>query len=112
MSKPLTPEITAWLKQAAAARPGRAQVLCNLLEHVEALERRPIPGFVDLAAPALEPPRRPPARSGGGSMTDKQVYTLCGVILLSASVIAGSPVSAIVSIAFFIGSIASDGDKR
>jgi hypothetical protein len=44
-------------------------------------------------------------------MTDKQAHTLCGVILLSASVIASSPSLAIVSVAFFIGSIASDGDK-
>ena len=38
MSKPLTPEITAWLKQAAAAGVAEPQVLCNLLERVEALE--------------------------------------------------------------------------
>jgi hypothetical protein len=50
-------------------------------------------------------------------MTDKQVHTLCGVNLLSASVIARSPSAevatslAIVAFAFFIGSIASDGDK-
>jgi hypothetical protein len=51
MSKPLTPEITAWLKQAAAAGVAEPQVLCNLLERVEALEARPIPGSVELAAP-------------------------------------------------------------
>jgi hypothetical protein len=45
-------------------------------------------------------------------MTDKQLYTLCGAILFSASIIAWSPVSAIVSFAFFIGSIASNADKR
>jgi hypothetical protein len=51
-------------------------------------------------------------------MTDKQVYTLCGVNLLSASVIAWSPSAevatplAIVAFAFFIGSIASNADKR
>jgi len=38
MSKPLTPEITAWLKQAAVAGVAEPQVLCNLLERVEALE--------------------------------------------------------------------------
>jgi hypothetical protein len=51
-------------------------------------------------------------------MTDKQVSTLCGVILLSASFTAWSPEAeisiplAIVSFAFFIGSIASNADKR
>jgi hypothetical protein len=44
-------------------------------------------------------------------MTDKQLHTLCGVILLSASVIARFPSMAIVAFAFFIGSIASNGDK-
>ena len=44
-------------------------------------------------------------------MTDKQVYTLCGVILLSASKIAWPPALAFVSFAFFIGSIASNADK-
>jgi hypothetical protein len=44
-------------------------------------------------------------------MTDKQVDALCGVILLSAADIKGSPVLALVSLAFFISSIASDAKK-
>jgi hypothetical protein len=40
MSKPLTPEITAWLKQAAAAGVTEALVLLHLLARVDALEAR------------------------------------------------------------------------
>jgi hypothetical protein len=51
----IQPEILAWLRQAAALECSiTAQVLLNLLERVEALERRPIPGSVELAAPAPE----------------------------------------------------------
>jgi hypothetical protein len=38
MSKPLTPEIIAWLKQAAAVGIAEPLVLCHLLERVDALE--------------------------------------------------------------------------
>jgi hypothetical protein len=44
-------------------------------------------------------------------MTNKQLYTLCGVILLSASATAWSPLLAIPAFVFFIGSIASNADK-
>jgi len=52
----ITPEILDWLHRSAE-RDGAAysQVLLHLLERVEALEQRPIPGFVDLAAPTPEP---------------------------------------------------------
>jgi hypothetical protein len=58
MTKPLPslpPETLAWLRQSAAV-DGAAytQVLLHLLERVEALEQRPIPGVVELAAPAPE----------------------------------------------------------
>jgi hypothetical protein len=84
MIKPLAPETRAWLLQAAKFEgAAAAQVLEHLLERmdaqeardaedanrwasvrhsmhrlrerIEALEQRPIPGFVDLAAPAPEP---------------------------------------------------------
>jgi hypothetical protein len=49
------PETLAWLRQTAAVDGAAySQVLLHLLERVEALEQRPIPGFVDLAAPAPE----------------------------------------------------------
>jgi hypothetical protein len=44
-------------------------------------------------------------------MTDKQLYTLCGVILLSASAVASSPVLGIASLSFFISSRAEDTKK-
>jgi len=49
------PETLAWLRQTAKFQGAvTAQVLLCLLERVEALERRPIPGFVELAAPTPE----------------------------------------------------------
>ena len=46
------PETLAWLRQTAKFEGGvTAQVLLHLLERVEALEARPIPGSVELAAP-------------------------------------------------------------
>jgi hypothetical protein len=44
-------------------------------------------------------------------MTNKQLYSLCGVILLSASFVASSPVLALVSLSFLISSIAEDTKK-
>jgi hypothetical protein len=44
-------------------------------------------------------------------MTNKQLYTLCGVILLSASFVASSPVLALVSFAFLISEIVEDTKK-
>ena len=52
MSKPLTPEITAWLERAAAAGVAEPQVLRNLLERVEALEALQGRSFHVLAADA------------------------------------------------------------
>jgi hypothetical protein len=52
--EPLSPEILAWLRQSAAVGVVTSQVLVNLLERVEALEARPIPGSVELAAPTPE----------------------------------------------------------
>jgi len=50
------PETLAGLRQSAAVNGAAySQVLLQLLERVEALEQRPIPGFVELAAPAPEP---------------------------------------------------------
>jgi hypothetical protein len=55
MPEPLPPQILAWLRQSAAVDGAAySQVLLYLLERVEALERRPIPGFVDLATPTPE----------------------------------------------------------
>jgi hypothetical protein len=54
----IQPETLAWLRQTATLESSvTAQVLLNLLERVEALERRPIPGSVELAAPS--PPIKP-----------------------------------------------------
>ena len=51
----ITPQTKSWLRQSAAVDGAAySQVLLYLLERVEALEQRPIPGFVDLAAPAPE----------------------------------------------------------
>ena len=44
-------------------------------------------------------------------MTNKELYTLCGVILLSTSFVASSPVLALTSLAFFISSIVEDTKK-
>jgi hypothetical protein len=54
MTEPLPPTTLTWLRQAARAGQVEPQVLLHLLERLEALERRPIPGFVDLAAPTPE----------------------------------------------------------
>jgi hypothetical protein len=49
------PETLAWLRQAAAVDGYvEPQLLLHLLERVEALEQRPIPGTVELAAPTPE----------------------------------------------------------
>jgi hypothetical protein len=51
----ITPQTKSWLRQSAALDGAVvSQTLLNLLERVEALEQRPIPGFVDLAAPTPE----------------------------------------------------------
>jgi hypothetical protein len=50
-----TPETLAWLRQSAAVDGAAySQVLLHLLERLEALEQRPIPGAVELAAPTPE----------------------------------------------------------
>jgi hypothetical protein len=46
--EPLSPESLTRLRQAAAVGVVASQVLVNLLERVEALEARPIPGAVEL----------------------------------------------------------------
>ena len=52
----ITPQTKSWLRQSAALDGAVvSQTLLNLLERVEVLEQRPIPGFVDLAAPSPEP---------------------------------------------------------
>ena len=52
MSKSLPPEDLAWLRQCAAVDGNTYdRVLLHLLERVESLEARPIPGAVELAAP-------------------------------------------------------------
>jgi hypothetical protein len=49
------PETLAWLRHAAAVDGAAySQVLLHLLDRVGALEQRPIPGFVELAAPTPE----------------------------------------------------------
>jgi hypothetical protein len=51
----IQPQTLAWLRQSAVLDGSAvSQTLLNLLERVEALERRPIPGFVELAAPTPE----------------------------------------------------------
>ena len=51
----IAPKTLAWLHHSAAVHGSAySQVLLHLLERVEALEQRPIPGFVDLAAPTPE----------------------------------------------------------
>ena len=53
----IAPEALAWLHQSATVKGSTySQVLLHLLERVEALEQRPIPGVVELAAPAPTPP--------------------------------------------------------
>jgi len=55
MTEPLPTTTLAWLRQTAKLEGAvTAQVLLHLLERVEVLEQRPIPGFVELAAPAPE----------------------------------------------------------
>jgi hypothetical protein len=52
----IAPETLAWLRQTAAVDGAAySQVLLHLLERVEGLEQRPIPGFVELATPTPEP---------------------------------------------------------
>ena len=51
----ISPQTKNWLRQSAALDGAVvSQTLLNLLERVEALEQRPIPGTVELAAPAPE----------------------------------------------------------
>ena len=51
MIEPLSPEILAWLRQSVLADDSTySRVLLHLLERVAALEARPIPGAVELAA--------------------------------------------------------------
>jgi hypothetical protein len=55
MTKPLPPGTLAWLRQSATVDGSAySQVLLHLLDRVEALEQRPIPGTVELAAPTPE----------------------------------------------------------
>jgi hypothetical protein len=54
----VTPKTLAWLHQSAAVDGAAySQVLLHLLERVEALEQRPIPGAVELVAPTPEADR-------------------------------------------------------
>jgi tellurite resistance protein len=51
----ITPQTKNWLRQSAALDGAVvSQTLLNLLERVEALEQRPIPGFVELTTPTPE----------------------------------------------------------
>lgn len=59
MSGPLTPEITAWLKQAAAAGVAEALALPHLPARVDALEPSPETAY-DLSC--HQPPRPPMGR--------------------------------------------------
>jgi hypothetical protein len=55
MSNSLSPEDLAWLRQCAAVDGNTySRLLLHLLERVESLEKRPIPGTVELAAPTPE----------------------------------------------------------
>jgi hypothetical protein len=55
----IKPETLVWLRQTATANGATYSevLLVGLLERVEALERRPIPGSVELSAPS--PPIKP-----------------------------------------------------
>ena len=69
MSNPLTPQTLAWLRQSAALdHSAYSQALLHLLERVESLEQRPIPGTVKLATPT--PDAAPVA-------TDAELKELC-----------------------------------
>ena len=51
MTEPLSPQALAWLRQSVLVDGSTySRVLLHLLERVEALEARPIPGFIELAA--------------------------------------------------------------
>ena len=58
------PETLAWLRHAASCGQRDAQLTLHILERLEALEQRPIPGAVELAALAPEP--APVAAPAGG----------------------------------------------
>jgi hypothetical protein len=52
MTEPLSTQALAWLRQRALVMGSTySRVLLHLLERVEALEKRPIPGAVELATP-------------------------------------------------------------
>jgi hypothetical protein len=48
------PETLSWLRHAASCGKADAQLTLHILERLEALEQRPIPGFVELADPTPE----------------------------------------------------------
>ncbi len=54
MPDSLPPETLAWLRHAASCGQRDAQLTLHILERLEALEQRPIPGTVELAAPTPE----------------------------------------------------------
>ena len=71
----ISPQTKNWLRQSAALDGAVvSQTLLNLLERVEALEQRPIPGTVELAAPT--PEAAPVA-------TDEELYQLAYSMPLS-----------------------------
>jgi hypothetical protein len=53
MPKP-PPETLAWLRHAASCGKADAHLTLHIMDRLEALERRPIPGTVELAAPTPE----------------------------------------------------------
>lgn len=66
----VSPATLAWLRQSATVKGSTySQVLLHLLDRVEALEQRPIPGFVNLATPT--PEHSPPPVA-----TDAELFAL------------------------------------
>ena len=74
MPEPLHPKTLAWLRQTAAAGIAEPMVLCHLLERVEALEKRPIPGFVDLAAQPT--PEAAPVATDAGGLAERVAHAI------------------------------------